>query len=167
MPKFLTVGLTVLFVSTSSLVYAQPSPVIGPKGDRSAQDFAALTETRVELVKIALQMTPEQQKLWPPVEEAIRARASARQARLAKLAAATNDGKDRTPIEILRARGDGLVERGNALKKLVDAWQPLYDSLDARQKVRVRILAVLVVREMRDRIAERLEAADSDDEDQD
>jgi len=56
------------------------------------------------------------------------------------------------------------VERGNALKKLVDAWQPLYDSLDMRQKLRLRILSVLVLREMRDRMAERMEAADYDEE---
>jgi hypothetical protein len=165
MPRFLTAGLTALFVATSSLAYAQAPAAMPPRGGPTPQDLAALTDTRIELVKAALQMTPEQQKLWPPVEEAIRARASSRQARLAKLAAAMNSDKEYTPIEILRARADGLVERGTALKKLVDAWQPLYDSLDARQKVRLRILAVLVVREMRDRISERLEAADYDDED--
>jgi hypothetical protein len=165
MPRFLTAGLTALFIATSSLAYAQAPAAMPPRGGPTPQDLAALTDTRIELVKAALQMTPEQQKLWPPVEEAIRARASSRQARLAKLAAAMNSDKEYTPIEILRARADGLVERGTALKKLVDAWQPLYDSLDARQKVRLRILAVLVVREMRDRISERLEAADYDDED--
>jgi hypothetical protein len=137
---------------------------MGPKGGPSPQDLAALTDTRVELVKMALQMKPEQEKLWPPIEEAIRARASARQARLAKMATAMDSEKEYTPIEIMRARADGLIQRGTSLKKLVDAWQPLYDTLDARQKVRLRILAVLVVREMKDRIAERLEAADYDDE---
>src|ERR1700752_4039770 len=166
MQKLLTAALTTLFMSMSSLAFAQAPAATGPRGGGpSPQDLAALTDTRIELVKTALQMTPDQQKLWPPVEEAIRARASSRQARLATLAAAMNSDKEYTPIEILRARADGLVERGTALKKLVDAWQPLYDSLDARQKVRLRILAVLVVREMRDRVAERLEAADYDDED--
>jgi len=166
MQRYLTAGLAALFIATSSLAYAQAPATMGPKGGPSPQDLAALTDTRVELAKMALQMTPEQQKLWPPVEEAIRARAATRQARLAKLAAAMNSDKEYTPIEILRARADGLVERGNALKKLVDAWQPLYDSLDARQKTRLRILAVLVVREMRDRIAERLEAADHEEDEE-
>jgi hypothetical protein len=164
MPKFLTAGLTGLFIATSSLAYGQAPAAMAPRGGPSPQDLAALTDTRIELVKIALQMTPEQQKLWPPIEEAIRARASARQTRLAKIAGAMDSDKEYTPIEILRTRADGLVERGTALKKLVDAWQPLYDTLDPRQKLRLRILAVLVVREMRDRIAERLEAADYDDE---
>ena len=164
MPNLLTVGLTALFVSASSLACAQAPSAMGPMGGPSAQDLAALTDTRIELVKIALQMTPEQQKLWPPVEEAIRARAAARQARLTKLAAATDSNKEYTPIEVMRARADGLVERGTSLKKLVDAWQPLYDSLDMRQKLRLRILAVLALREMRDAVAERLEAADHDEE---
>jgi len=165
MPKLLAAGLTAFFICTSSLVYAQ-APAMGPQGGPSPQDLAALTDTRVELVKIALQMTPAQEKLWPAVEEAIRGRAAMRQARLAKLLAALNDGKEYTPIEILRSRADGLVERGTALKKLVDAWQPLYDSLDARQKGRLRILAVLVLREMRDRISDRLEAADHGDDEE-
>jgi hypothetical protein len=164
MQKLLAAGLTALFISTSSLAYAQAPSAMPSQGGPSPQDLAALTDTRIELVKMALQMTPEQQKLWPPVEEAIRARASARQARLAKYAAAMNSGKEYTPIEILRARADGLIERGTSLKKLVDAWQPLYDGLDARQKVRLRILTVLVLREMKDRIAERMEAADHDEE---
>src|ERR1044072_4369157 len=165
MPRFLTAGLTAFFIATTSLAHAQAPAAMPPKGGPTPQDLAALTDTRIELVKAALQMTPDQQKLWPPVEEAIRARASARQARLAKLAAAMDADKDYTPIEILRARADNLIARGNSLKKLVDAWQPLYDTLDARQKVRLRLLAVLVVPEMRDRIAQRMEAADYDDED--
>src|ERR1700742_1466576 len=126
MQKFLVAGLTAIFISTSSVAYAQAPAPTG--GGPSPQDLAALTDTRIELVKAALQMTPDQQKLWPPVEEAIRGRATMRQARLAKLAAAVNSDKEYTPIEILRARADGLVERGTALKKLVDAWQPLFDT---------------------------------------
>jgi len=164
MPKLLTAGLAALFISTSSLAYAQAPAAMPPKGGPGPQDLSALTDTRVELVKIALQMTPEQQKLWPPVEEAIRARSTARHERLAKLAAAANDDKEYTPIDILRARADGLVQRGTTLKKLVDAWQPLYETLDMRQKLRLRILSVLVLREMKDRLAERMEAADYYDE---
>jgi hypothetical protein len=159
MPKLLTAGLAALFISTSSLAYAQASAT-DSKGAPSAADFAALTDTRIEVVKMALQMTPAQEKFWPPVEEAIRARATARQARLTRLAAAANDDKDYTPIEFLRARADGLVQRGTNLKKLVDAWQPLYESLDARQKVRLRIVAAVVAREMKDRVADRLEDDD-------
>ena len=163
MLKILTAGLTAFLISTSSLAYAQ-SPATSSKGIPSPADFAALTDTRIEVVKLALQMTPAQEKLWPPVEQAIRARASARQTRLAKLAAATKDDKDYTTIDILRARADGLVQRGTTLKGLVDAWQPLYESLDARQKVRMRILATVVAREVKDRVADRLDSDHDEDE---
>src|ERR1041385_6392341 len=123
MQKLLTAGLAALFISTSSLVYGQAPAPPGPQGGPSPQDLAALTDTRIELVKTALQMTPDQQKLWPTVEEAIRARAAGRQARLAKLAAAANSDKEYTSLDILRARANNLIERGTALKKLVDAWQ--------------------------------------------
>src|ERR1044072_5951397 len=146
MPRFLTAGLTAFFIATTSLAHAQAPAAMPPKGGPSPQDLAALTDTRIELVKAALQMTPDQQKLWPPVEEAIRARASARQARIAKSKTALSSDKELTSLDILRARANNLIERGTALKKLVDAWQPLYDSLDARQKVRLRILTVLALR---------------------
>jgi hypothetical protein len=54
------------------------------------------------------------------------------------------------PIELLRMRADALAERAAGLKKLVDAWQPLYETLDANQKARMRFLAAVVLREMRD-----------------
>ena len=41
----------------------------------SAADLEHLTDARIEIVKAALQLTPDQEKLWPPIEEAIRARA--------------------------------------------------------------------------------------------
>ena len=59
--------LTFLFVAGSSLAYAQESPPPIP----SQADFKILTDARIGIVKAALQLTPEQEKLWPPVEEAI------------------------------------------------------------------------------------------------
>jgi len=35
----------------------------------SAEDLKAATDMRIEMTKIALQLTPAQEKLWPPVEE--------------------------------------------------------------------------------------------------
>ena len=62
---------------------------------------------------------------------------------------------DFNPVERLRDRADALGTRAASLKKLADAWQPLYDSLDPSQKNRLRVLAVLVLREMRDVIESR------------
>jgi hypothetical protein len=51
----------------------------------NANDQNALTDMRVDLVKAALQLTPEQEKYWPAVESAIRAGAEDRKARIAKI----------------------------------------------------------------------------------
>ena len=45
-----------------------------------------MSDMRIDLVKAALQLTPDQEKYWPAVESAIRARAEDRKARLAKIA---------------------------------------------------------------------------------
>ena len=73
-----TIGLLAFLVVGSSLAYAQESSPPVP----SATDFKVVTDARIGIVKAALQLTPEQEKLWPPVEDAIRARAEARYNRM-------------------------------------------------------------------------------------
>ena len=91
MPKIAAATLTALFISASSLAQAQAPQA--PPAPPNAADLQAFTDMRIETVKAALQLKPDQAKLWPPIEEAIRARAAARQQRLAKLAARLDDGK--------------------------------------------------------------------------
>jgi hypothetical protein len=156
MSKLAIAGITALCIAGASPVHAQVAPFAGPAKDRITEaDLKALTDRRIDLVKAALQLTPAQEKYWPAVEEAIRARANMRQNRLATIGARINEQRDRSPIELLRERADALNARGAALKKLVDAWQPLYDSLDTTQKVRLRFLALYVLREMRDAVESR------------
>jgi ABC-type sugar transport system substrate-binding protein len=158
MPKIITAGLTALFIAASPLAYAQ-----APAPDRTAE-LKAFTDARIEIVKLALQLTPAQEKFWPAVEEAIRARANARHARLMALAAQANEDRERTPIEVLRAHADGLAQRAANLRKLVDAWQPLYESLDTRQKLRLRFVTVMALREMKDAAASRFWESEDEDE---
>jgi ribonuclease D len=96
-----------------------------------------------------LQLTPEQAKYWPPVEDAIRARAEARYRRLAAIKERSAQDSDIDLAVVLRNRADALTERAANLKKLVDAWQPLDQSLTPAQKQRARVVAGLVVRQMR------------------
>jgi hypothetical protein len=42
-----------------------------------------------------------------------------------------------------------LAERSAGLKKLADAWQPLYESLEPNQKQRLRFLAAYLFPAMR------------------
>jgi hypothetical protein len=114
------------------------------------------------MLKGALRLTPEQVKLWPAVEQAIRDRAESRYRRMTTVAERIAQGREVNPIELLRNRADALSERGTELKKLVDAWQPLYQSLSPEQKQRARVVVGFVVRQMGDRINRRIETTDDE-----
>jgi len=128
-------------------------------------DWKAITEARVAVVKAALQLTTDQAKLWPAVEDAIRARAAAREKRLETLAARMNSSSEPSAVELMKMRGDTLVQKGESLKKLADAWQPLAATLTPDQKRRLLFLTVHVLREVRDAMDSRF--ANDEDEDED
>jgi hypothetical protein len=149
------IGLvTVLCVAGAA--YAQEASHAGHPG-QAAGDGHALTDARIGLVKAALQLTPDQAKFWPPIEQAIRESAQARAQRIAELKQlAEQAGRhDFDPVTLMRGRAANLTERGNSLKKLADAWQPLYQTLNPEQKERLRLLATHVVREVREAVHDR------------
>jgi hypothetical protein len=101
MLKIVAAGVTALFVTAAPLAYAEQAA----SHDRlSVADLERLTDARIEIVKAALQLTPDQEKLWPPIEDAIRARAKDRQARIATAVERARELRDRSRIEVLRDR---------------------------------------------------------------
>ena len=152
------------------------TPSGGPASseDMTAAELNALAEARIATVKTALQLTADQEKYWPAIEEAFRSKATERQTRLANAAARRAEQRGRSPIEVLRdrnpveflnRRSDALAQRAAEAKKLANAWQPLYQTLSADQKRRLGFLAVVAVREMRDAVEQRRIEAGDDDED--
>jgi hypothetical protein len=139
----------------------------------NAADRNNLTDLRIDLVKAALQLTPEQEKLWPPVESAIRARAEDRKARIAKIQETVGRRADesrveamrnRDPIAFLQRRSEALAQRSADLDKLAEAWQPLYKTLSSEQRQRMGALALFVLRDMSDAAdRRRAESEDNDD----
>jgi len=174
MLRMLSAGMTTLvIVAGSSLAYAQ-NPSDGPGSQRiTAADLNNLTDARVNVVKAALQLTPDQEKYWPAIEDAIRSRAKDRQTRLQNAAERVADLKGRSPIEVLRdrnpieflnRRADALAQRSADLKKLATAWQPLYQTLTLDQKRRLGFLAVAAVRELRTAAEQRrIQSGDEED----
>jgi LTXXQ motif family protein len=149
------IGLvTVLCVAGAA--YAQQASHTGHPG-LAASDAHALTDARIGLVKAALQLTPDQARFWPPIEQAIRESAQGRAHRTAELRqmAEQADRQDFDPVALMRGRAANLTERGDSLKKLADAWQPLYQTLNPEQKDRLRLLAMHVVREVREAVRDR------------
>jgi hypothetical protein len=70
--------------------------------------------------------------------------------------------RDRNPVDFMHRRADALAQRSADLNKLADAWQPLYQILTPDQKRRMGYLAILVIRDLRDRAEQR--RMDSDDD---
>ena len=149
------IGLvTVLCVAGAA--YAQEASLAGHPGP-AAGDVHALTDARIGLVKAALQLTPDQAKFWPPIEQAIRESAQGRVHRIGELRQMAEQAgrQDFDPVALMRGRAANLTERGDSLKKLADAWQPLYQTLNPEQKDRLRLLAMHVVREVREAVRDR------------
>ncbi|GAB6845783.1 zinc resistance-associated protein [Methylorubrum rhodinum] len=105
----------------------------------SPEDRAAFTDARIAALRTGLKLTPDQEKLWPPVEAAIRDLAKQRDA---QRAARRERGRmvDDAP-GALRGMADAASARGEALRKLADATTPLFATLDDGQKRRAMVLA--------------------------
>ncbi|MET7243140.1 Spy/CpxP family protein refolding chaperone [Methylobacterium sp. EM32] len=125
---------------------AQKPMQVAHAGDRqgrhrlSAEDLQAFTDARVAALHAGLKLTPDQEKLWPPVEDAMRTLAKVRRDQRE-----ARRGRDRDPVaeaapDAIRARADALAARSDALRKLADASQPLYATLDQAQKQRAAML---------------------------
>ncbi|HET7848680.1 MAG TPA: Spy/CpxP family protein refolding chaperone [Pseudolabrys sp.] len=136
-------GTTALAIAGATLAYAaQP----GPRHDRmnhwrpSAADITAFGNARIAALHAGLQLTPDQEKNWPAVESALRDLAKQRADRVA---ARSSADRPKDPIERLARRATAMSERGAALKKVANAVEPLYQTLDEGQKHRFMILARL------------------------
>jgi len=171
MMKIVVVGATALFLTASPIAHAQtPSPATPER--LNATDRNTLTDMRIDLTKAALQLTPEQEKYWPAVESAIRARTEDRRARLAKISETVGMRADKNSVEVMRnrdpiaflqRRSEALAQRSADLDKLAEAWQPLYKTLSPEQRQRMAAVATLVLHDMSDAVERR--RAQSEDED--
>jgi len=163
MLKLTAAAATALFVTASPVVYAQ-TPSAVPLERLSTADLSKLTDLRIDLVKAALQLTPDQTKYWPPIENAIRTRAEDRQARVAKIRetmgkradeSAPEIIADRDPVAFMQRRAEALAQRSADLNKLAEAWEPLYKTLSPEQRKRMGALAIFVFHDMSDAIERR------------
>ena len=173
MLKIVVAGATALFLTASPIANAQTSQTSAATPERlNAADRNTLSDMRIDLVKAALQLTPDQEKYWPAVESAIRARAEDRKARLAKIGETVGKRADESRVEVLRnrdpiaflqRRSEALAQRSADLDKLAEAWQPLYKTLSPEQRQRMAAIAILILHDMSDAVERR--RAQFEDED--
>ena len=161
MKKALLAGVAALAIAGSTAVYAQHRPWFHTQSRMSPEDRGAFTDARIAAVKAGLKLSPDQDKLWPPLESAVRdfaklqieranARMNTRQERTdsdrrsrrdeTREADAERGGRDFDPVARLRERAETMGTTAAALKRIADAADPLYKTLDEGQKRRLAIL---------------------------
>ncbi len=146
MKKVLLVSTAALAMFGGAYAFAQqgPRPDGPPRPGMemnrySPEDRAAFLDGRIAAAKAVLKLTPEQEKLWPAFETALRDAAKTREAARAQRDAEREKGPAGRPDPVARLRmmGQNDTARGAAMTKLADAAAPLYASLDDAQKRRV------------------------------
>jgi hypothetical protein len=146
--KAVLAGTTAVAIAGTSAVYAQQQvrgqheqmrgSETGRQGQLGQEDLAAFADARLAALKAGLRLTPEQENNWPAFETALRDFAKSRHDRAT---ARPNEQAAGDPVERLRRQADALSNAGATLKRLADAEEPLYKSLDESQKRRFHILA--------------------------
>ncbi|ALK08552.1 Spy/CpxP family protein refolding chaperone [Blastochloris viridis] len=144
--KITTILLATALAAGATSAYAQGAPGPGgPQRPERAQlnpaDRSALVDARIAALKAGLKLTPEQEKLWPAVETAVRDTAAKRQARIDE-ARKLRDERNTRPdvVERLRAGADRMTDTAADFRRLADAVAPLNATLDDGQKRRLGIL---------------------------
>ena len=146
MKNFAIAGIAALAIAGSTAVYAQHNLSWFHHHERmNPEDRAAFTDARIAAVKAGLKLNAEQEKLWPPVEAAVRDFAKLRidraNARMNAWRDSRDDQKqDTDPVTRLRDRAETMAASAAAMKRIADAADPLYKTLDDGQKRRLAIL---------------------------
>ena len=130
---FTTAGLVVGFVLTGSAVARDRD-----RAELSPNQIADQVSAHTARIKADLRLTPEQEKNWPGFESAMNDIGKAHADR--RIALQAERAQQKAPfdvIEQMRKESKFLSERAAERKKLADAAQPLYASLNDQQKQRL------------------------------
>src|SRR5258706_15561825 len=139
MKKFAIAGIAALAIAGSTAVYAQHRPWSHEHMRMSPEDRAAFTDARIAAVKAGLKLTPDQEKLWPPVEAAVRDFTKLRIDRANARMNAQSDGsqhpqKPDDMVARLRERADTMATSEAARRRIADAADPLNMNPDDAKK---------------------------------
>ena len=143
MRKFAIAAVAVLAIAGSTAVYAQHRHWGYGHSRMNPEDRAAYADARIAAVHAGLKLTADQEKLWPPVEAAVREFAKLRIDRAnARMNSSRDDSSQKPddPVTRLRDRADNMAATAAAMKKIADAADPLYKTLDDGQKRRLAVL---------------------------
>ncbi|WP_395665851.1 Spy/CpxP family protein refolding chaperone [Methylocella sp.] len=140
MNRILMAALMGALIIAAPAARAQTTPPAGAPPEPpavelySAADAQAVLDARILALKTVITLSPEQQKLWPPVEAAIR--------EVAKLSAARRAERAKAPppanfVEILERIADAEAVRAKDIKTVTEALKPLVATLTPEQQRRI------------------------------
>lgn len=97
-------------------------------------DARAVLNARLAAIRTVMELTPEQERLWTPVEAAIRDIVRGAAERRAKDASAAAPAHF---LDVLSGIADAEETRARELRRFVSAAKPLVDSLSEAQRRRI------------------------------
>ncbi|WP_414470930.1 Spy/CpxP family protein refolding chaperone [Microvirga sp. M2] len=119
----------------------------GMMGRFSPEDMNAFIDAHIAAIHAGLKLSADQEKLWPPVETAIRNLATLHLSHMQAMRQ-TRGMMASDPIGLLRGMADHMSQGADAMRKLADAASPLYATLDEAQKRRLHVLVRMGARGM-------------------
>jgi hypothetical protein len=148
MKKLITIGIAVIALTGFAQVEnssaqtsektssAQSEQKAGPADNQIANDVDA----KIADLKANLNLTVDQEKNWPGLQPALhdygvgQLKTAMESGNRPSRRGREQQGENPDGIALMRTMAAGLASRGASLKKLADAAEPLYGSLDDRQK---------------------------------
>jgi hypothetical protein len=137
-----------LLASLPTLAQQQPTPppaaptapqadTSRPRNQVSPADRAAFLDARIAAVHAGLRLSADQEKLWTPLESAVRDG----MIKLADLRdKMRNAARPADALERMSRGAEASITRGEAMKRIADSARPLYATLSDEQKRRLPML---------------------------
>jgi hypothetical protein len=132
-----------LFAGAGTYAFAQtPAPVApAPQAQEqqarprlSQDDFNRLVDARVASIKAGLKLTGDQERLWAPVESAIRNAADQRYTRMTQFRENREQRRSADFMQRFEQRSTLQTERAQTSTAIATALRPLWDSFSEDQK---------------------------------
>jgi hypothetical protein len=144
MKKIATLAVAALLATSGTFALAQGTAPAAPgtgqestdrERPRMTQDeFNRYVDARIAGIKAGLKLTPDQEKLWQPVENAIRSNSSERFARFEERRERRAERQSLDFMQRLEQRGSRMTGNAQRTSAIATALRPLWDTLSEEQK---------------------------------
>lgn len=147
MKKIVTLAAAALIAASGTYAVAQgtgPGTAGGPGAGQerarpegrgmSQDDFNRFVDARIAGIKAGLRLTADQERLWQPVEAAIRNNAGERFTRMEQFRANRDQNRQMDFMQRLERRSTFATENAQRTSALATAMRPLWDSFNEDQK---------------------------------